>query len=80
MRARPSIVCLKNEDRRTESGRPRRLPCAMAAPKIKKKGASGTKASPMPRQGAIPCLILVALVLIVVGLLLYFALARGIGG
>jgi hypothetical protein len=46
----------------------------MAAPKIKKKGAASSKASPMPRQGAIPCLIIVSLVLIVVGLLLYFSL------
>lgn len=45
----------------------------MAAPKIKKKG-SASKASPVPRQGAIPCLVLVAFILIVVGLLLYFSL------
>lgn len=28
----------------------------------------------MPRQGVIPCLVIVALVLILVGVLLYFAL------
>lgn len=44
----------------------------MASPKIKKKGTA--KASPVPRQGAIPCLIIVAFVLILVGLLLYFGL------
>ena len=45
----------------------------MASPKIKKKGTAA-KASPVPRQGAIPCLIIVALVLIVAGVLLYFSL------
>ena len=45
----------------------------MAGPKIKKKGVAA-KASPVPRQGAIPCLIVVALVLIVAGFLLYFSL------
>ena len=45
----------------------------MAAPKIKKKGSTA-KASAMPRQAAIPCLILILLVLVVVGLILFFAL------
>jgi hypothetical protein len=51
----------------------------MAAPKIKKKsGAKGSKTSSktslMPRQGAIPCLVLLVLVLVIVGLLMFFAL------
>jgi hypothetical protein len=45
----------------------------MAAPKIKKKTGS-SKASAMPRQGAIPCLVLIALLLIIVGLIFFFAL------
>jgi flagellar basal body-associated protein FliL len=45
----------------------------MAGPKIKKKGTAA-KASPVPRQGALPCLIVVALVLLVAGLLFYFSL------
>jgi hypothetical protein len=45
----------------------------MASPKIKKK-TSSAKTSPVPRQGAIPCLVIVVIVLIVVGLLLYFSL------
>ena len=44
----------------------------MAAPKIKKKSTSA-KSSAMPRQGAIPCLILLALLLII-GLIFFFAL------
>jgi hypothetical protein len=51
----------------------------MAAPKIKKKsGTKGSKTSPkaslMPRQGAIPCLVLLVLVLVIIGLLMFFAL------
>ncbi len=45
----------------------------MAAPKIKKK-ATAAKSSPMPRQAAIPCLVLVALILLIVGLIFFFAL------
>ncbi|HLH03105.1 MAG TPA: hypothetical protein VKX25_10065 [Bryobacteraceae bacterium] len=45
----------------------------MASPKIKKKGTAA-KASPVPRQGALPCLIIVALVLLLAGVLLYFSL------
>ncbi|MGH9608708.1 MAG: hypothetical protein ACRD34_03450 [Bryobacteraceae bacterium] len=45
----------------------------MAAPRIKKKKSKG-KVSPMPRQNAIPCVVLVILVLIVVGALLFAAL------
>jgi hypothetical protein len=45
----------------------------MASPKIKKKSAT-SKTSIMPRQGAIPCLILLALLLLIVGLIFFFAL------
>jgi hypothetical protein len=45
----------------------------MAAPKIKKKSVAA-KTSPVPRQGAVPCLIIVVLVLILLGALLYFSL------
>jgi len=45
----------------------------MAAPKIKKKSSSA-KTSPVPRQGAIPCLIVVALILIAAVVLLYYSL------
>jgi hypothetical protein len=45
----------------------------MAAPKIKKKSTSA-KSSAMPRQGAIPCLILLALLLLIIGLIFFFAL------
>jgi hypothetical protein len=45
----------------------------MAAPRIKKKKSKG-KASVMPRQSAIPCLVLVVLVLIIVGALLFAAI------
>jgi hypothetical protein len=38
----------------------------MASSKIKKKAAPDSKASVLPRQGAIPCLVLVAIVLLVV--------------
>jgi hypothetical protein len=44
----------------------------MAASKIKKKSRGG-KASPVPRQGAIPCLVIVAVFLLLVALLLYFS-------
>jgi hypothetical protein len=45
----------------------------MASPKIKKK-STGAKASAMPRQGAIPCLVLLVLLLVIVGLIFFFAL------
>jgi hypothetical protein len=45
----------------------------MAAPKIKKK-TSTAKAAPVPKQGAIPCLIIVGLILIAVIVLLYYSL------
>jgi hypothetical protein len=45
----------------------------VAAPKIKKRKTSA-KTSPIPRQGAVPCLIIIALVLLIVGVLLYFSL------
>jgi hypothetical protein len=43
----------------------------LAAPKIKKKSA-GTKTSAMPRQGAIPCLVLVVIAL---GIVAFFFFA-----
>lgn len=46
----------------------------MGSAKIKKKSASSDAASLMPRQGAIPCLILIALIVLGVGLLGFFAL------
>jgi hypothetical protein len=49
----------------------------MAAPKIKKK-STGAKTSPMPRQAAIPCLVILVLVLIVVALILYFSLRSAV--
>jgi hypothetical protein len=45
----------------------------VASPKIKKKSASA-KTSAMPRQGAIPCLILLAMLLLIIGLIFFFAL------
>lgn len=45
----------------------------MASAKIKKKSA-GAKSSAMPRQGAIPCLVLLVLLLVIVGLIFFFAL------
>jgi hypothetical protein len=45
----------------------------LAASKIKKK-APAAKTSAMPRQAAIPCLVLVALALIVIGLIVFFSL------
>ncbi|MBV9763074.1 MAG: hypothetical protein JO340_21105 [Acidobacteriaceae bacterium] len=45
----------------------------MAAPKIKKK-STAAKTSAMPRQGAAPCLILIGLLLLIVGLIFFFAL------
>jgi hypothetical protein len=45
----------------------------VASPKIKKKSVSA-KASVMPRQGAIPCLILLGLLLLIIGLIFFFAL------
>jgi hypothetical protein len=45
----------------------------MAAPKIKKKAVTA-KPSVMPRQGAIPCLVLLSLLLLIIGLIFFFAL------
>jgi hypothetical protein len=42
----------------------------MAAPRIKKKKTS-TKTALMPRQGAIPCLVLVVIALIIIGALIF---------
>jgi hypothetical protein len=46
----------------------------MAQPKIKRKSTGPEKTSFMPRQAAIPCLVLVLLALIVIALVLFFAL------
>jgi hypothetical protein len=45
----------------------------MAAPKIKKK-SSDTKSSAMPRQGAIPCLILLIIALAIAGFFFFASL------
>jgi hypothetical protein len=45
----------------------------LSSSKIKKK-APAVKTSAMPRQAAIPCLVLVTLALLVIGLLLFFSL------
>jgi hypothetical protein len=45
----------------------------MASSKIKKKSSSA-KTSAMPRQNAIPCLVLVALALVVIALIIFFGL------
>jgi hypothetical protein len=45
----------------------------MAASKIKKK-STAAKASALPRQGAIPCLILIVIILAIVGLFFFFGL------
>jgi hypothetical protein len=44
----------------------------MAAPRIKKtKKKAADKVTAVPRQGAIPCLVLVVLALVVIGALIY---------
>jgi hypothetical protein len=49
----------------------------MAAPKIKKKSTE-SKTSAMPRQGAIPCLILLIIALVIAGFF-FFASLRTAG-
>jgi len=46
----------------------------MGSARIKKKASSSTPTSMMPRQGAIPCLILIALIILGIALIGYFAL------
>jgi hypothetical protein len=46
----------------------------MGSPKIKKKSGASGRASLMPRQGAIPCLILIGLGIIVLSLIVFFSL------
>jgi hypothetical protein len=46
----------------------------MGSAKIKKKAAASAPVSKMPRQAALPCLILVALGLILIVVLIYFSL------
>jgi hypothetical protein len=48
----------------------------LASPKIKKKSAGG-KASDARRQGAIPCLVLIFIVLILVAVLFFASFAHG---
>ncbi|HEX4773792.1 MAG TPA: hypothetical protein VH351_23365 [Bryobacteraceae bacterium] len=45
----------------------------MASSKIKRK-ASSDKTSAMPRQAAIPCLILLAIIFLILGLFVFFGL------
>jgi hypothetical protein len=45
----------------------------MGSSRIKKKSGNSTPASMMPRQGAIPCLILIGLIVLGVSLLAFFA-------
>jgi hypothetical protein len=49
----------------------------MAAPKIKKKTTT-EKTSAMPRQGAIPCLVLLVIGLLIIGFI-FFASIRSAG-
>ena len=46
----------------------------MGSAKIKKKGAAAAPVSRMPRQAAIPCLVLVAGALVCLALVMFFAL------
>jgi hypothetical protein len=46
----------------------------MSSTKIKKKTASSTPASMMPRAGAIPCLVIIVLGILVLSLIVFFAL------
>jgi hypothetical protein len=46
----------------------------MGSAKIKKKGAAAAPVSKLPRQAAIPCLVLVAIALILVSVLMFFSL------
>jgi hypothetical protein len=45
----------------------------MAAPKIKKKAVE-SKASPLPRQGTVPCLVLIVLILLFLGFFFFAGL------
>jgi hypothetical protein len=49
----------------------------MAASKIKKKSRAGAKSSAMPRQGAIPCLILLFIILAVVAFFFFAGFHTG---
>jgi hypothetical protein len=50
----------------------------MGSPKIKKRGAAAAPVSKMPRQAALPCLVLVGLALILVAVLMYYSLRTGL--
>ena len=45
----------------------------MSSPKIKKKSAQSGPSSMMPRQGAIPCLVLIAIGIIVIFVIVFFS-------
>lgn len=45
----------------------------MGSQRIKKKSANSTPTSMMPRQGAIPCLILIFLIIVGLSLVAFFA-------
>jgi hypothetical protein len=49
----------------------------MAAPKIKKRSAANTKSSAMPRQGAIPCLILLFIILVIMAFFFFAGFHTG---
>jgi len=49
----------------------------MGSPKIKKRGAAAAPPSKMPRQAALPCLILVGLAVILIAVLMFFSLRTG---
>jgi hypothetical protein len=46
----------------------------MGSAKIKKRGAASAPVSRMPRQAAIPCLVLVAGAFILIAVVMFFAL------
>jgi hypothetical protein len=45
----------------------------MGSAKIKKKAANSAPASMLPRQGAIPCLVVIALGILVLSLIVFFS-------
>ncbi len=49
----------------------------MAAPKIKKKSSASAKSPAMPRQGAIPCLILLSIILAIVAFFFFAGFHTG---
>jgi hypothetical protein len=51
----------------------------MGSQKIKKKAAASTPASMLPRQGAIPCLVLILLAIVIICLIVFFAISGSKG-